>query len=407
MVSKTLTMNVINERLYYLDALRAFALVLGVIFHAGLSFMPVFIGWAVMDINTSPAIGIFSLVSHSFRMPLFFLLAGFFTHMAVTKYGCAQALKSRGLRLGIPFIAGWFLLKPMLVSGWIMGAQSMRGEVLIGEALLYWMTAFDDLPAGIFTGTHLWFLYYLMIFTLLTVMTSSLWQASHRRTPPVSRVWDSLIMWLSRSSFALPLLTVYAALCLWFMNHWGLDTPDKSLLPHIPIIFLYGSFFILGWGFHQHLGALGEFSRIRGGTIVWCLLSVGGSLYFSHFESQPGHPDFTWLKAGFVISYAGMMWSIVILLIAFCRHVFYRPNAFVSFFVERAYWLYLVHLPLVVWLQTAFAELPYWWLIKLVAIVLITLLLSFLLYELLVKRTWLSRIVAGCSNFRSKTSSPR
>ena len=52
-------------RLDYLDALRAFALILGVVFHAGLSFMPVFIGWAVMDINTSPAMGIFSLsVTH-------------------------------------------------------------------------------------------------------------------------------------------------------------------------------------------------------------------------------------------------------------------------------------------------------------------------------------------------------
>lgn len=388
-------MNRVNERLYYLDALRAFALVLGVFFHAGLSFMPVFIGWAVMDIHTSPAVSLFSLISHSFRMPLFFLLAGFFTHMAVTKYGYAQVLKSRGLRLGIPFVAGWFLLKPMLVSGWIMGAQSMRGEVMVSDALKQGITVFESLPTGLLTGTHLWFLYYLMLFTLVTLIATLPWQASLFRTPSISRGWARLIVWLSRSSFALPLLTVYAAICLWFMNHWGLDTPDKSLLPHLPVTLLYGGFFILGWGFHQHPGALREFSRIRGVTIIWCLLSVSGSLYFSHFESQPGHPDYTWLKVGFVISYAGMMWSIVILLIAVCRHIFYRPNAIVSFVAQRAYWLYLVHLPLVVWLQTAFAELPYYWLIKLVAIVLSTILVSFLLYELLVKRTWLGRIVAG------------
>ena len=67
----------LNSRLNYLDAVRAFALLLGIVFHASLSFVPVFIGWAVMDISTSSSILGFILVSHSFRMELFFLIAGF------------------------------------------------------------------------------------------------------------------------------------------------------------------------------------------------------------------------------------------------------------------------------------------------------------------------------------------
>jgi len=67
------------HRLYYLDAVRAFALLLGIVFHASLSFTPMFLGWAVMDISTSPLVSTFMLVSHSFRMELFFLIAGFFS----------------------------------------------------------------------------------------------------------------------------------------------------------------------------------------------------------------------------------------------------------------------------------------------------------------------------------------
>lgn len=63
-----------SGRLDYLDAARAFALILGVVFHASLSFMPMYIGWAVMDVSTSSLVSFFVLVSHSFRMPLFFLL---------------------------------------------------------------------------------------------------------------------------------------------------------------------------------------------------------------------------------------------------------------------------------------------------------------------------------------------
>ena len=64
-----------NIRLDYLDAVRSFALILGVIFHSSLSFMPVFIGWAVMDISTSGFVSIFMMIIHSFRMELFFQIA--------------------------------------------------------------------------------------------------------------------------------------------------------------------------------------------------------------------------------------------------------------------------------------------------------------------------------------------
>jgi uncharacterized membrane protein YcfT len=82
-------------RLDYLDAVRSFALIMGVIFHAILSFIPVFIGWAVMDISTSGFVSIFIMINHSFRMELFFLIAGFFSHMKFHQQGVQIFLKSR------------------------------------------------------------------------------------------------------------------------------------------------------------------------------------------------------------------------------------------------------------------------------------------------------------------------
>ncbi|MEP3924361.1 MAG: acyltransferase family protein, partial [Gilvibacter sp.] len=152
-----------STRLDYLDAARSFALILGIIFHASLSFMPIFIGWAVMDISTSERVPLFMLVSHSFRMALFLLVAGFFSHMTFQKLGLSGFLKSRLLRVGVPLVIGWFLLRPLLVSGWIMGAESMRGEVHIGNALLEGLKRLGQLPNEFLIGTHLWFLYYLLL----------------------------------------------------------------------------------------------------------------------------------------------------------------------------------------------------------------------------------------------------
>jgi hypothetical protein len=118
--------NADNSRLEYLDATRAFALVLGIVFHACLSFMPVFMGWAVQDISTSPLVAMFMTVSHSFRMEAFFLLAGFFSHLTFHRSG--EFVRSRVLRIVVPFVVGWFILRPLVVSGWIMGSASLRGD---------------------------------------------------------------------------------------------------------------------------------------------------------------------------------------------------------------------------------------------------------------------------------------
>src|SRR5690242_9405563 len=128
--------NVDSPRLDYLDATRAFALVLGIVFHACLSFVPVFMGWAVQDVSTSPLVAMFMTVSHSFRMEAFFLLAGFFSHLTFHRKGAREFARARVLRIGVPFVLGWFILRPLIVSGWIMGSASLHGRVDVWAGLL-------------------------------------------------------------------------------------------------------------------------------------------------------------------------------------------------------------------------------------------------------------------------------
>jgi peptidoglycan/LPS O-acetylase OafA/YrhL len=65
-------------RYHSLDALRAFALLLGVVFHAAESFMAGHLGWAIVDVSPSLTLDVFRHACHSFRMEIFFLIAGCF-----------------------------------------------------------------------------------------------------------------------------------------------------------------------------------------------------------------------------------------------------------------------------------------------------------------------------------------
>jgi uncharacterized membrane protein len=78
-----------SHRLHGLDAVRAFALVLGVFYHAAESFA-FDSRWVARDVEYSEALRLFRHASHAFRLPLFFLIAGFFARLVVQRRGVRE-----------------------------------------------------------------------------------------------------------------------------------------------------------------------------------------------------------------------------------------------------------------------------------------------------------------------------
>ncbi len=385
----------LNSRLNYLDAVRAFALLLGIVFHASLSFVPVFIGWAVMDISTSSSILGFILVSHSFRMELFFLIAGFFSHMTFHRMGAGNFIGSRLTRIAIPFVAGWFILRPLVVSSWVMGGESMRGEVNVVNGLKVGFQSLGQLPKDFLTGTHLWFLYYLLLITAIVVVIRTLVSLMPGFYVFATNRADRIVAWIVNSRFSWLALGLPTAVCLWYMNAWGMDTPDKSLIPQVPVLLVYCGFFSFGWLLHRQKALIGCFSRITWGGVVLCIASVGLTLVLSAYQADTGHPQLGLIRAGFALSYAVMMWSLVALSIGLFKRFFDKPSKFVQYIADASYWLYLIHLPIVVWLQIAVAELPFHWSLKLMMISLLTIGISLVLYDLFVRSTLIGKTLNG------------
>lgn len=106
-------------RRHDLDALRAMAMLLGIALHAAISFMPTPGAWPVTDVSTSQGYAIFLSMIHGFRMPLFFILSGFFTAMLWRKRGLAALLYHRFLRIFVPLVVGMVTVVPAV---WIVGA---------------------------------------------------------------------------------------------------------------------------------------------------------------------------------------------------------------------------------------------------------------------------------------------
>lgn len=383
-----------SDRLHYMDAVRAFALTLGVIFHASISFNPTIFGWAVTDVSTGPAAGVLFTVSHSFRMALFFLIAGFFGHMTYHRKGIRTFLASRGLRLALPFVVFWFLLRPFLISGFDFGWASMRGESDLRASLTAGFATFNELPQGLFVQSHLWFLYYLMLITLIVTAGRTLLSLSGLYS--VLTTWaDAATHWLATSRFMIPVLAVPAALALWHMQVWGMETPDKSLVPVLPVLAIYGTAFGLGWILHRQPHLVAELSRITFTRAVVAVASAAAAILLSGIQYDPSHPQYALARAGFCAVYGFMIVSFLFLTLGLFRRFIRQAQPGVRYLADSSYWMYLIHLPIVIWLQILVAELPLHWSLKLVAISLATIAFCLLTYDLLVRPTLVGRVLNG------------
>jgi peptidoglycan/LPS O-acetylase OafA/YrhL len=206
---------------------------------------------------------------------------------------------------------------------------------------------------------------------------------------------DALVAWLANSPVSLLILAVPTAAALCFMRFWGMDTPDRSLLPHLPALVIYGGFFVLGWMLSRQRELISQFARLTPQRWILAGLGIAAILLLGEIERDPGHPHYVAAHVAYAVSYALTMWSLVFLTIGVFKKLCPRPNAFVRYVADSSYWMYLIHLPVVVWLQVAVAELPLHWSLKLAFISTMTIAISLLTYDLFVRSTFIGWVLNG------------
>ena len=91
------------RRFHGLDLLRGSMLLLGVVLHCALTYMdgPADGGWPLRDPDRSGWAGLIVLSIHVFRMPAFFVLAGFFGALVVGRRGLWPWVRDRFARMEV------------------------------------------------------------------------------------------------------------------------------------------------------------------------------------------------------------------------------------------------------------------------------------------------------------------
>ena len=101
------------------------------------------------------------------------------------------------------------------------------------------------------------------------------------------------------------------------------------------------------------------------------------------------------------------LWTLVALTLGIFRKFCSQARPAIRYLADSSYWVYLFHLPVVVWLQVAVAEVPVHWSLKLVFISAATIGLALLTYDLFVRSTLLGQILNGRRRPRALSLSGR
>lgn len=297
-------------RIHALEALRSWLLLLGIIAHAVLVLRP------TMSRSDGTSAAMLYRYIHVFRLPAYFLVAGYFAAWLYERDGLRGFVISRFKRVTSVLLVAQLAIAVTYGSG-ACGYCSVQGEGWLAHGWLY-----------------LWFLCYLALLSHLTVSVVAL---VNRYAPLAARAVSSTLA--RREAFWVLLVFGFLALAV-LPGVFGGDGTfilDDGIVPNPSLLVGYGLFFVFGWTVFQG----GFWCQIRSGlawqlplSVLLGVLVVGAS-----------GPIACGFGAQFVFS--GLAWSATLSCISVAFAFASKANRLWRYLDDASFWSYLWHLPII------------------------------------------------------------
>ena len=380
------------ERLHGLDALRGIALILGVVLHASLSYLPTPI-WLFPDDETSPVASVLFFAIHVFRMTTFFLIAGLFAHLLLGRRGVWGFVKDRAGRIANPMFGMWWVVFPAVIAVTVWKAAIDNGGSIPTDG-----PPPPPLTLETFPLLHLWFLWVLLLFYAVFLVVRLIGQRIDRNgslAKGLDRLTNILIGPWTPAVLAAPL-----ALALWLTPDWiaffGIPTPDTGLVPNATALTAFGTAFGFGFLLDRRRDLLVRIERlwpvftvVALGVGTAAMVMVGGPVPELAPVTDPE------LKAPLAAVMALAVFASTFAVLSLALRFASGYSAVRRYLADSSYWVYIVHLPLVMVGQILVVNETWPWFVKFGVVAGGTMAISLLTYELLIRHSFVGGWLNG------------
>ena len=366
-----------SARRYDIDWLRVLAVLLLFPFHTARIF-DTNSGWYVKNAVLSDALTYFVFYLHPWHMPLLFLLAGVSTWFALGFRSGGQYLKERFARLLIPLIFGLLVIVPPQSYFGLLGHTGFSGSYLEWYPNYFSINTMDldGYFMGGFALGHLWFILFLFLFSLLAL---PLFLYLRRRD-----TGKRLVDWLA-AICSFPGMIFLLAIPLYVMYRL-IDFYPSPL--YFITCFVYGFILVANSRFAKAIDRHKAVALVLG-PLLYLIVA-----YFQIADFPWGVPS--WFLLVMDIYVTGFApWFFLMAILGYGRRFLKSSNKFLKYTGEASYPAYILHQTIIVIIGFYVVQWQAGIPAKYVIILVVSLTATTLIYELLVKRTKVTRFLFG------------
>ncbi|MEN9749850.1 MAG: hypothetical protein RL149_928 [Actinomycetota bacterium] len=340
-------------------------MLLGLVVHSG-SFVAGF--QTPQETWQDNSVLVLAILVHNFRMPAFFAIAGLFAAMLIDQRGIRGFWSQRSRRLLWPLLVAEVTVIPITLA--VSFAQLDTPQKFIEAG---WM--------------HMWFVYYLLLFSGITIL---IYWSSHKTKFGIKK--HELAKTIGRKYLSNPAAIAILALITfllpaYFDNDSGALERDSSFIPNFYLLVFYGVFFSLGFLSYYIWQTIERKLRDQ----WWLFLLIGGTAFAIYAVMLFGEFGHDYLKLAYTIS----TWMLAAGFIAIFLKFADKPNKFFIYFSDASYWIYIVHLPIVIatlfWLTKW--QVPLAW--SFIIAIVVAFAVSTVSYQWFVKDSIIGKFLAG------------
>jgi len=375
-----------SRRFFALDSLRALMMLLGIYLHGvvGYSAGASDTDWPFKDPHPTAIFDWTIGYIHAFRMPVFYVIAGFFAALLIDRRGARSFLRNRVQRILVPFVVGWTLLFPMV---FLLAVYSR-----VADEPHAWNQACQSILSLEFVRhrhpLHLWFLEYLLLFYM--AQAAAILILPRVLPPRALLVGNSMFRWVVKCPWKPLILAVPMFLVLSMTRYGSVETP-QGFFPAVRILLPYSITFLFGWLLFENIDLLDELQR---GALTQVALTFGVVVLIV--------PIAPWLDlhrtpARFIVAAATslLMWLMICGLTGVFLRYLNRPLPRMRYLADSSYWLYLIHMVALMALQILLRPVPWPAALKAWVVLVLAVPVMLLSYHYCVRPTVIGQILNG------------
>ncbi len=367
-------------------------MILGLVLHSALTYNVVNHGeaWSLKDPeSTSIATDSIVFLVHFFRMPIFFLVAGFFGAMLFYERNPIKMIKNRISRIAYPFVAFLFILWPTIIFTFGYTKAVFSGIANPFEKATESLSSiYEFLPT---TTCHLWFLYYLMLITFATFLIALILKKSKKFTNRITNSFN----WLIKKPI-LRILTFSGILFLLYLT-LGTSMVEVSvyLTPDLNTFVFYFFFYLIGWILFKSKHLLNTFMKYDWISMILAfIIATIQGLITQNWDSETMMSEY--LNSELImLSNAFIVWLFTFGITGLFIRYGSKYSKRMRYISDSSYWVYLIHLPLTAIIPVFIWELPLPAFVKFIIVLSLTTLICFVTYHYLVRNTFVGKFLNG------------